>query len=125
MTECVACGWSERILGKGQGTRSGEEVTMTKKESQPARESQVEQRVSADRRVAQRRRPDEALTRELQEILTGDPELDASEIEVAVEGGAVTLRGTVDSGDAKLLAEELVESVTGVREVHNQLKVAR
>ena len=98
---------------------------MTKKESQPARESQVEQRVSADRRVAQRRRPDEALTRELQEILTGDPELDASEIEVAVEGGAVTLSGTVDSGDARLLAEELVESVTGVREVHNRLKVAR
>jgi osmotically-inducible protein OsmY len=98
---------------------------MNRKESQPGRESQVEQRVSADRRVTQRRRPDEALTRELQEILTGDPELDASEIEVQVEGGAVTLRGTVDSGDAKLLAEELVESVTGVREVHNQLKVAR
>jgi osmotically-inducible protein OsmY len=89
------------------------------------RERPVEQRGSADRRVAQRRRPDEALTRELQEILTADPELDASEIEVAVEGGAVTLRGTVDSSDAKLLAEELVESVTGVREVHNQLKVAR
>lgn len=85
----------------------------------------MEQRGSTDRRVAQRRRPDEALTRELQEILTGDPELDASEIEVQVEGGAVTLRGTVDSGDARLLAEELVESVTGVREVHNQLKVAR
>jgi osmotically-inducible protein OsmY len=99
---------------------------MTKKEeSQLGRERQVEQRASGDRRVAQRRRPDEALTRELQEILIGDPELDASEIDVEVEGGAVTLRGTVDSGDAKLLAEELVESVTGVREVHNQLKVAR
>jgi osmotically-inducible protein OsmY len=99
---------------------------MTKKEeSQLGREGQVEQRGSGDRRVAQRRRPDEALTRELQEILIGDPELDASEIDVEVEGGAVTLRGTVDSSDAKLLAEELVESVTGVREVHNQLRVAR
>jgi osmotically-inducible protein OsmY len=99
---------------------------MTKKEeSQLGREGQVEQRASGDRRVAQRRRPDEALTRELQEILTQDPELDASEIDVEVVGGAVTLRGTVDSGDAKLLAEELVESVTGVREVHNQLRVAR
>jgi osmotically-inducible protein OsmY len=84
-----------------------------------------EQRASGDRRIAQRRRPDEALARELQEILTQDPELDASEIDVEVEGGAVTLRGTVDSSDAKLLAEELVETVTGVREVHNQLKVAR
>ena len=46
---------------------------------------------------------------ELQEILTKDPELDSIEIEVEVEGGAVTLRGVVDSTDARL-AEELVES---------------
>ncbi len=65
------------------------------------------------------------LAQELQEILTKDPELDSTEIEVEVEGGAVTLRGVVDSTDARLLAEELVESVTGVREVHNNLKVAR
>lgn len=93
--------------------------------SQFNRDRPIEQRGSVDRRIAQRRRPDEALRGELQEILTQDPELDASEIEVEVEGGAVTLRGTVDSSDAKLLAEELVESVTGVREVHNQLKVTR
>jgi osmotically-inducible protein OsmY len=37
----------------------------------------------------------------------------------------VTLTGTVDSGDARMLAEELVESLTGVREVHNRLRVAR
>jgi osmotically-inducible protein OsmY len=73
---------------------------------------------SGERRVAQRRRPDETLARELQEILTKDPELDATEIEV-------TLSGVVDSSDARLLAEELVETVTGVREVHNNLKVAR
>jgi osmotically-inducible protein OsmY len=86
----------------------------------------VDQRVSGDRRIAQRRRlPDEALTRELHEILTADPELDSTEIEVAVEEGAVTLSGMVDSSDARLLAEELVESVAGVREVHNNLKVAR
>jgi osmotically-inducible protein OsmY len=72
-----------------------------------------------------RRRPDEVLARELHEILTKDPELDATEIEVGVVGGAVTLTGTVDSSDAKLLAEELVESVSGVREVHNNLKVTR
>ena len=80
---------------------------------------------SGERRVAQRRRPDETLASELREILTKDPELDATEIEVEVEGGAVTLSGVVDSSDARLLAEELVETVTGVREVHNNLKVTR
>jgi osmotically-inducible protein OsmY len=45
------------------------------------------------------------------EILTKDPELDATEIQVEVERGAVTLTGIVDSREAKVLAEELVESI--------------
>ena len=76
-------------------------------------ERQEEQRGGGERRIGQRRRPDAQLAQELQEILTKDPELDSTEIEVEVEGGAVTLRGVVDSTDARLLAEELVESVTG------------
>ena len=88
-------------------------------------ERQEEQRGGGERRITQRRRPDAQLAQELQEILSKDPELDSTEIEVEVEGRAVTLRGVVDSSDARLLAEELVESVTGVREVHNNLKVSR
>ena len=95
------------------------------RERASGRQEQQEQRGGGERRIGQRRRPDAALAQELQEILTKDPELDATEIEVEVEGGAVTLRGVVDSTDARLLAEELVESVTGVREVHNNLKVVR
>jgi osmotically-inducible protein OsmY len=71
------------------------------------------------------RRPDETLAQEIREILTHDPELDARSIEVEVEGGAVTLRGAVVEPDAVLLAEELVESLPGVREVHNRLRVER
>jgi osmotically-inducible protein OsmY len=71
------------------------------------------------------RRPSETLAQEIREILTHDPELNATEIEVEVEGGAVTLSGVVDGSDAKLLAEELVETLPGVREVHNRLRVAR
>ena len=72
-----------------------------------------------------RRRSDDALATEIHEILTQDPELDTNDIEVEVAGGAVTLTGTVESSDARMLAEELVESLTGVREVHNRLRVAR
>jgi osmotically-inducible protein OsmY len=72
-----------------------------------------------------RRRPDESLAQEIREILTTDPELDATGVEVEVEGGAVTIAGEVADPDARLLAEELVESVAGVREVHNRLRVAR
>ena len=40
-----------------------------------------------------RRKTDDSLAREIHEILTTDPELDAQDIEVVVEGGAVTLSG--------------------------------
>jgi DNA replicative helicase MCM subunit Mcm2 (Cdc46/Mcm family) len=45
-------------------------------------------------------------------------------IEVAVTGGEVTLTGTVESRRMKRHAEDLAESVRGVRDVHNQLRVA-
>jgi|GEM_PF-2790230 len=121
--------WQRHSTGAGSGARGREGLSFpgerTWGESQFRGERQEEQRGGGERRVGQRRRPDDALARELHEILTKDPELDATEIEVEVEGGAVTLRGVVDSSDARLLAEELVESVTGVREVHNNLKVVR
>lgn len=72
-----------------------------------------------------RRKTDDSLASEIHEILVTDPELDANEIEVVVEGGAVTLSGEVEHPDAKLLAEELTESVAGVRLVHNRLVVRR
>jgi osmotically-inducible protein OsmY len=71
------------------------------------------------------RRSDDKIHEEIWELLTNNADLDASEIELHVEGGEATLTGTVDSRDAKWLTEDLVNSVTGVREVNNRLKVAR
>jgi osmotically-inducible protein OsmY len=71
------------------------------------------------------RRSDDKIREEIWELLSNNADLDASEVEVLVEGGEVTLTGTVDSRDARWLTEDLVTSVSGVREVYNQLKVAR
>jgi osmotically-inducible protein OsmY len=71
------------------------------------------------------RRADDKIREEILELLTNNADLDASEVEVHVEGGEVTLTGTVDSRDARWLAEDLVTSVSGVCEVFNQLKLAR
>lgn len=71
------------------------------------------------------RRSDDKIREEIWELLSNHADLDASEVELHVEGGEVTLSGTVDSRDAKWLAEDLVTSVSGVREVNNRLKVAR
>jgi osmotically-inducible protein OsmY len=71
------------------------------------------------------RRSDDKIREEIWELLINNADLDASEVELHVESGEVTLTGTVDSRDAKWLTEDLVTSVSGVREVNNRLKVAR
>ncbi|MDR0182248.1 BON domain-containing protein [Lysobacter arvi] len=68
-------------------------------------------------------RSDERIADDLIERLTRDEEIDASEILVAVDAGAVTLTGDVPERRMKHLAEDLAASVQGVREVHNRLHV--
>lgn len=71
------------------------------------------------------RRDDARITEDLNEALTHDRHIDASEIEVKVSGGEVTLSGTVDHRDAKRHAEDIAESISGVNEVNNQIRVSR
>jgi BON domain len=51
-------------------------------------------------------------------------EIDATEIDVSVSDREVTLEGVVDDKRTKRLAEDVAESVRGVRDVHNRLRVA-
>lgn len=71
------------------------------------------------------RRSDDRIREDVCERLTENDWLDASEVEVEVENGEVTLRGTVDDRRSKRLADDLAESVSGVNEVHNELRVSR
>ena len=57
--------------------------------------------------------------------MTDDPMLDASEISVKVRGGDVMITGSVTSRDQKRRAEDVVELVSGVKDVTNQLRVMR
>jgi osmotically-inducible protein OsmY len=68
-------------------------------------------------------RSDERIREDVSDKLMEHPDLDASEIEVRVSGGEVTLSGSVDSRWVKRLAEDIAESCTGVRDVMNQLRV--
>jgi osmotically-inducible protein OsmY len=69
------------------------------------------------------RRSDERIHEDVCDCLTDHPEVDASEIEVEVHHGEVTLAGTVESRYAKRLAEDIAEAVSGVHDVHNRLRV--
>ena len=70
-------------------------------------------------------RSDERIREDVCERLTMDHDVDASEIEVNVADGVVTLSGTVNERHAKRIAEDICESVAGVKDVLNQLRVNR
>lgn len=67
-------------------------------------------------------RSDDRILEDVCEALTRDPEIDASDIEVSCSGGEITLRGTVDSRRTRRRAEECIEDLPGVRDVHNELR---
>ncbi|MEA2490591.1 MAG: hypothetical protein QOH21_2383 [Acidobacteriota bacterium] len=70
------------------------------------------------------RRSDERIREEMNERLTYHDGVDATDIEVAVENGEVTLTGQVTSRWEKRLAEDVADMVQGVRDVHNRLTVS-
>lgn len=71
------------------------------------------------------KRSDERITEEAHEHLTEDAWVDASNIGISVSGGEITLSGTVTEREAKHRAERLVEDISGVTHVQNNLRIDR
>jgi hypothetical protein len=69
-------------------------------------------------------RSDERIKECVCDELEDADEIDASDIEVTVRNGEVTLSGQVDGRQAKRLAEDIVCSVRGVKECNNQLRTS-
>jgi hypothetical protein len=69
------------------------------------------------------RRSDQRIQEDVNDRLYDDPYVDASEVDVSVSGGEVTLSGTVDSRSARRRAEDVAEQVSGVSYVQNNLRV--
>jgi osmotically-inducible protein OsmY len=69
------------------------------------------------------KRSDGRIEEDINERLTQHGTIDATDIEVSVQNAEVTLSGTVDSRQAKRLAEDIADSVSGVKDVVNQIKI--
>jgi Flp pilus assembly secretin CpaC len=68
-------------------------------------------------------RSDERIKEDINDRLSDDWFIDASEIDVTVSSGEVTLTGTVDDRSDKRRAEDIAESVSGVKQVENRLRI--
>jgi osmotically-inducible protein OsmY len=68
-------------------------------------------------------RTDQEIERDVEKALYDDPATESYEVEVDVEDNRVTLTGTVDSWQERLLAEKVAKGVRGVVEINNSLTV--
>jgi len=66
---------------------------------------------------------DDRITEEINQQLTHHSMIDASDIDVNVQNGEVTLSGTVEHRQMKRTAEDIAEDVWGVKEVHNKIRI--
>lgn len=70
-------------------------------------------------------RSDDKIKSDLEDELYHDSYIDASDMTVSVTNAVVTLAGSVDSKWTKRRAEDLAESVTGVKDVTNNLTIRK
>jgi hypothetical protein len=68
-------------------------------------------------------RSDDRIREDVCDRLTDDPWIDPTEVEIQVRNGEVTLSGTVRDRSEKRRTEDIIESISGVRHVHNNLRV--
>lgn len=66
---------------------------------------------------------DKQLNRKVVKVFANDESFDASEVKVEIENGKASVDGQVDSLAEKRLAEEKLASMTGIREIENNLEI--
>jgi osmotically-inducible protein OsmY len=69
------------------------------------------------------KRSDERINEDVCEALSQNAEIDATEIEVKVKGGIVNLSGTVESRHIKRLAEQIIDNLSGIVDIQNELRI--
>lgn len=115
---------------RGWWDKTSDEISSWFGDDEAARRREMDMRQSGGGQTNYRgkgpknyRRSDERIRDDINDRLTDYPYLDASDIEVEVNNGEVTLTGTVESRYAKRMAEDIAEDISGVTHVENRLRV--
>lgn len=69
-------------------------------------------------------RSDERIREHVSELLMEHHDIDASNVHVEVKNGEITLTGTVEDRNQRRMIEDVVEGMTGVKDVHMSIKLA-
>jgi hypothetical protein len=118
-----ARGQQRREYSDAYGHRDGGVADRTRRFFGRDRDEQRDAETHRGRGPQGYRRSDERINDDVHDRLTEDPHIDASGITVSVNDGEVTLSGAVTSRHAKHHAEHIVEDLSGVKHVQNNLRV--
>lgn len=124
--------WRNRDYGRGEGDERSWWDRTTDEVSSWFGDQDAERRRERDRNLRGEyrgkgpknySRSDDRIKEDINDRLSDDPFIDASDIDVTVSSGEVTLTGTVDHRSTKRRAEDLAEAVSGVKNVENRIRV--
>ncbi len=107
--------------------RASDEVSSWFGDEEAARRREMDQRRGGHYGRGPRgyKRADDRIAEDVNDRLTDDWRLDATDIDVTVKDGEVTLSGAVQGREDKRRAEDLAGSVSGVVDVQNNIRVSR
>lgn len=114
---------SRRDNDRGFFERAGDEVASWFGDEAASRRREMDAR-HRGRGPKNYTRSDERIAEDVNDRLADDAHIDASDIEVSVSSGEVTLSGAVSERFAKRHAEDIAERVSGVKHVQNNLRVS-
>ncbi|MCB1883736.1 MAG: BON domain-containing protein [Geminicoccaceae bacterium] len=112
--------------GRGFFDRAGDEIASWFGDDEAERRRRADAPVDGNYRGQGPKgyaRSDARILEDVSDRMSEDSRLDASDIEVGVKDGEVTLNGVVSDRAAKRRAEDLADGVTGVKHVQNNLRV--
>lgn len=121
-------------MGSSYGNRAGGNQFTPSWSSRARQEADTRSRNTGDRREGGNfrgrgprnySRSAERIREDVCERLTEDPTIDATNMDIRVEGNEVILTGSVHTRDEKRRAEDLAESIRGVANVQNNLRIER
>ncbi|MFK4872924.1 BON domain-containing protein [Novosphingobium sp. ZW T3_23] len=112
--------WREYGENRGFFERAGDEIASWFGDEDAARRREQDHR---GRGPSDYTRSDERIREDVNDRLTQDWRVDATNIRVVAKDGEVTLEGSVGSRNAKRRAEDVAEDVSGVKHVQNNLRV--
>ncbi len=117
----------EKIVEAGKETqqtleKAGDRISATTANMTTGAGTQASASVSPETRATL---GDAAITASIKADFLKDPDLSVLKIDVDTHGGVVTLNGLADNEAAKTRAQQMAQSVKGVKEVRNYLTIKR